>query len=107
MDPLAKSLELIALYDLYQNLLTDKQRNYFEEYYFNDYSITEISENQTVSRNAVHDLLKRTIDKLYDYENKLHLLEVSKQRGELINNIKARTTDEQILQLLDELSKVE
>lgn len=107
MDPLAKSLELIALYDLYQNLLTDKQRNYFEEYYFNDYSITEISENQNVSRNAVHDLLKRTIDKLHDYETKLGLLKASKQRGELIHDIKERTNDETILSLLDDLSKVE
>ena len=73
MNILDKAIEVIELYDIYQDLLTNKQREYMESYYYNNYSLTEISENMSVSRNAVHDQLKRTVKKLYDYEAKLEL----------------------------------
>ena len=69
-----KREELIALYDLYGNLLTDKQRSYFEDYYFMDLSITEIAENYGISRNGVFDQLKRVNKLLEEYEEKLDLL---------------------------------
>ena len=68
-----KREEIILLYDIYNSLLTDKQRIYFEEYYYSDLSLKEISENHDVSRNAIHDQLKRTIESLFEYENKLKL----------------------------------
>ena len=58
------NLELTILYDYYSNLLTDKQRLYFEEYYFNNLSLQEISENYSVSRNAVFNSLKEIEKKL-------------------------------------------
>jgi len=64
---------IISLYDIYHNLLTDKQKMYFEDYYYSDLSLSEIADNYNVSRNAVHDQLKRTVSELEDYENKLHL----------------------------------
>ena len=73
---------IIALYDLYGSLLTDKQKNYFEEYYFLDLSIGEIAENYSISRNGVYDQVKRSVLALEDYENKLglhkKLLEIEK-----------------------------
>ena len=75
--------ELIELYDLYFELLTDKQKEYFEEYYFDDLSIGEIALNHEVSRNAVHDQLKKVIKNLEDYENKLNLLKKIKMIQEL------------------------
>ena len=59
-----KRQEIISLYDLYYNLLTDKQRDYFEEYYFSDLSISEIAINFDISRNGVHDQLKRVVANL-------------------------------------------
>ena len=56
------------LYDLYKNLLTDKQREYFEDYYFNNLSLSEISENYDISRNAVSKQLSVIRDKLDEYE---------------------------------------
>ncbi|MDE5565928.1 MAG: DNA-binding protein [Anaeroplasmataceae bacterium] len=76
---LEKREEVINLYDVYQDLLTDKQKSYFEEYYFDDLSIGEIAENHTVSRNAVFDQLKRVIGILKDYEAKLKLVEKTSQ----------------------------
>lgn len=61
------------LYDLYKNLLTDKQKEYFEEYYFNNLSFSEIAENYNVSRNAVYRQVKFTKDILENYEEKLML----------------------------------
>lgn len=106
MDLLDKSIELINLYDRYQTLLTTKQRMYFEQYYFDDFSITEISENQDVSRNAVHDLIKRTVQKLYDYESKLGLYKQATTRTKLLNELQ-KHVDETGLDILEQLHKVE
>ena len=48
------------LYDLYKNLLTDKQKSYFEEYYFKNLSFSEIAENYNISRNGVYNQVKFT-----------------------------------------------
>ena len=70
-----KREEIISLYDTYGVLLTDKQKGYFESYYFDDLSITEIASNFGVSRNAVFDQLKRVELILLDYEEKLKMLD--------------------------------
>jgi hypothetical protein len=70
---LEKREKLIELYDLYSNLLTEKQRDYFENYYYDDLSISEIAINYNISRNGVYDQLKRVENSLFDYEEKLKL----------------------------------
>ena len=70
---LEKREKLIELYDLYNSLLTEKQKNYFENYYFDDLSISEIALNYNISRNGVYDQLKRVEISLLDYEEKLNL----------------------------------
>ena len=66
---------IIELYDLYSNLLTEKQKNYFEDYYFMDLYISEIAINYSISRNGVYDQLKRVVDALKKYESELKLKE--------------------------------
>lgn len=107
MDILEKAFEIIELYDLYQALLTEKQKEYFESYYFDNYSITEISENKDVSRNAVHDQLKKTVNKLNDYEIKLKLKELKKKRIDVLNKLLEVSKDDEVTLLLTELKKVE
>ena len=68
-----KREEIIELYDIYGSLLTDKQRMYFEEYYFMDLSLQEIADNYEISKNGVFDQIKRTIHTLELYEEKLML----------------------------------
>jgi len=75
------------LYDYYGCLLTDKQKEYYEDYYFNDLSLSEIAENNNVSRNAVHNQLKIAIEKLEFYENNLKLYEKSLKLGKIISKI--------------------
>lgn len=72
-------LYLTNLYDCYNKLLTDKQRQYFEDYYFNNLTLTEISENENVSRNAVHKQLKEVNSKLEEFEKKLKIYEKNKE----------------------------
>lgn len=88
--------EIIELYDLYGGLLTDKQRLYFEDYYYTDLSITEIAQNYSISRNGVFDQLKRTTKLLEEYENilklknkfkKIELLEIDSSLKEKVLNI--------------------
>ena len=69
-----KREELISLYDVYGCLLTDKQKSYFEEYYFDDLSFSEIASNHGISRNGVFDQIKRVANILSEYEEKLNLL---------------------------------
>ena len=78
---------LIMLYDYYYGLFTDKQRKYFEDYYFNNLSLGEISDNINISRNAIHKVIKNMEDKLLFYEDKLHLYDKSKLLGDIMNDI--------------------
>lgn len=97
-----KTTKIIALYDFYQELLTKKQREYFECYYEDDLSFSEVAEKFDVSRNAIHDNLKRTVKMLEDYENKLGLYEKYLKKLELINEYK-KSLDLSILDKLEEL----
>lgn len=81
-----KMLYLNNLYDYYQNLLTDKQRLYFEEYYFNNLSLGEIAENYNVSRNAVFNQLKIAEKRLNEYENILQLYQKKNKIISIIGN---------------------
>ncbi len=65
---------LNILFDYYSELLTDRERTCFKDYYDDDYSITEIALNNEVSRSAVQKMIKIVEEKLEMYESKLHLL---------------------------------
>ena len=63
------------LYDFYGELLNEHQRQIYEDFVLNDLSLAEIASEEGISRQGVHDLIKRCTKKLQDYENKLHLVE--------------------------------
>ncbi len=69
----------VTLFDYYGSLLTEKQRQYFEDYYFENLSLSEISENLGISRNAVNKQIHKTIEKLEYYEEKLELYQKSEK----------------------------
>lgn len=90
---------LIILYDLYGELLNDKQQQYFEEYYFNNLSLGEISENLNISRNAIHKVLQSVEEKLQFYEEKLKLYKKSK----IIYDIIEKESSQEIKKILKEM----
>lgn len=63
------------LYDFYGSLLTARQQNFIELYYGDDLSLGEIAEQFDVTRQAVHDTLKRAEQTLTNYEEKLGLVQ--------------------------------
>lgn len=75
------------LYDLYQRLFTDKQRAYFEDYYFQNLSLGEMAENYQVSRNAIFRQLHIVTKKLEEYEEKLQLLQKKRKLEEISQSI--------------------
>ena len=79
MKKINKIQEYVELFDLYKNLLTDSQRETFEEYYFNDLTLQEIAENKNITKNAVHDSLKKTEQLLKEYEEKVGFLKYKKE----------------------------
>lgn len=79
-----KRIYLNKLYDCYRELFTDKQKEYFEAYYWDNLSLSEIGENNDVSRNAVYNQLKLIEEKLIDYEDKLNL---EKKREKLLREL--------------------
>ena len=103
MELLEKKEYLNELFTLYQELFTDKQKEYFKMYYFDDYSLQEIAENCNVSRNAIHDLLKHVETYLNQYEGKLGLLKQKRKRLELLEKFE-KTKD---MKYLDEIRKMD
>ena len=82
-----KNLLLCNLYDCYGELLTDKQQAYFKDYYYDDLSLGEMSENYKVSRNAIFNLLKDSEEKLIKYEEKLKLYDRKNKIKKIIENL--------------------
>ena len=72
-NDLIKTIRMNYLFDFYQALLTQKQRNYLELFYLQDYSLSERADTFDVSRQAVYDNIKRTEAMIEEYEEKLLL----------------------------------
>lgn len=70
-----KFLEQALLYDFYGGLLTEHQKDVYEQVVLEDYSLSEIAQMKGISRQGVHDLVKRCQKILEGYEAKLHLVE--------------------------------
>lgn len=85
-----------ALFDYYQSLLTDVQRKYFEDYYFNNLSLQEIADSYDVSRNAISKTLKEIKEKLDYYESNLKLLSNNKKIRELLSEEDLKRIEEYI-----------
>ena len=74
---LEKTVEISVLYDFYNQLLTEKQKNIVDLYYNQDLSLGEIADELGVSRQAVYDMLKRTERLLYQYEERLNFIRLT------------------------------
>ena len=94
-----KMIYLNNLYDLYGDLLTEKQQKYFEDYYFHNLSYGEIAVKYNISRNAIFHQLKLIEQKLVFYEEKLKLYAKKMQ----INDIIIKLEDSKIKKELEGL----
>ena len=70
-----KFVEQGYLYDFYGELLTERQQQVYESVVLEDYSLSEVAEDLGISRQGVHDMIRRCNRTLEEYEEKLHLVE--------------------------------
>lgn len=95
-----ENIYITQLFDYYGNLLTEKQRDYFTDYYIENLSLAEIAENYDVSRNAIFKQIKEAENKLKFYEDNLNLFENSIKISKLLENIKDERIKEEIEKLI-------
>ena len=86
---LDKVLKIAELYDIYGALLTDKQQRCIEAHYLNDDSLAEIAAEFGVSRQAVHDILRRGEQLLVEYEERLGLAARARQDQGILARVRA------------------
>ena len=106
-------VERSVLFDIYGNLLTEHQRKIYSDVVDNDYSLSEIGEEMGISRQGVHDAIKRIDKTLNEYEDKLHIAESYLKNKEIIERLKEVTRNieisdnekELINELIDELAE--
>ena len=89
-----------ALFDLDENLLTEKQKIYFKDYYFNNLSFSEMAENYGVSRNAIFKQLHITVEKLKEYEEKLNLYDKNIKIKQIAEKIEDKNLKKELLQII-------
>ena len=80
--------EEIILFDYYGELLTSHQKNVLDEYFNEDLSMNEIADNLKISKSAVQDLIKRSINQMKEYEEKLHLIKKDKKINVILDKMK-------------------
>ena len=73
------------LFEIYAELLTDKEKEAFKDYYYEDLSLSEIAENKEISRAAVSKMVKNVVEKLDYYESMIHKYEIIKSLKDLMN----------------------
>ena len=92
-NKLEEKIEISILLNLYRNLLTETQKNYMDLYYNQDYSLSEIGDNENITRQAVRTILVKSKRKLYEYEQKLKFMEKENNIKKLIEKLQNSKND--------------
>ena len=95
------------LYDFYGELLTEHQKEIYEQFIVDDLSLSEIAKDAGISRQGVHDLIKRCNKILEEYEEKLHLVErflSVKEKVHQIDGLLAEAEEDQLIQKIRKIS---
>lgn len=94
-----KTIYLNDLYDYYKNLFTKRQQECYEDYYFNNLSLSEIANNLEISRNAVYNQIKTVEKKVLFYEENLKMYERKKKVIKRIENL----VDDKVLSSIEDI----
>ena len=105
-------IEISMLWQIYGKLLTEKQYEIIDYYYNNDLSLSEIAENENITRQAVRDIIKKGERKLFEYEEKLLFMKKTINQEKQIENIlinlnkiQKESSDKQVSNILEEIRK--
>ena len=107
-----KKVEISMLWQIYGKLLTEKQYEYIDYYYNQDLSLSEIAENDNITRQAVRDIIKKGERKLFECEEKLLFMRKTINQEKQIQNIlinlnkiQKDSSDKQVSIILEEVKK--
>ena len=107
-----KNVKISMLNEIYGKLLTQKQFEMINDYYNQDLSLSEIAENNKITRQAVRDILKKGDIKLFDYEEKLLFMKRTLNQEKRIEKVLAELTkiqkndsDKQIADVLENIKR--
>ena len=92
---------IINLYETYKNLLTQRERDYFENYHYEDYNLQEIADNYEVSKAYVGKYVNLIEDKLTNFENALYMFDKMKKIKEIVKYIDDVQTRMKIEEIID------
>ncbi len=104
-----EKIEQAYLYDFYGELLNEHQRQIYEDYIFNDLSLGEIASEEGISRQGVHDMIKRCTRALEGYEKKLHLVQKfqsAKAKVERIHTLTKTFQENQEAEIIEEIAEI-
>lgn len=104
---LEKTIYISQLFSFYKSLLTEKQRDMLSLYYEEDLSLSEIAEEFDISRQGVHDNIRRGEKSLKDYEQSLRLNERRIQRVELLDRLSHLVKDDEAEQIINKLQELD
>ena len=91
-----KIFKKVLLYDFYGELLTEHQRSIYEDAVYNDMSLGEIAQEYGISRQGVHDLIRRCDKALMGYESRLHLIEKFEKVKQRVVEIEAASSEDNV-----------
>lgn len=91
---------ILNLYEIYKELFTERERDYFENYYYEDYSFQEIADNYEVSKSYASKFVNSIQDKLIKYESALNILDKNNKLREIIELIDSQEIKDKIEDLL-------
>lgn len=104
-----EKIEQAYLYDFYGELLNERQRKIYEDFVFNDLSLGEIADEEGISRQGVHDMVRRCTRTLEGYEKKLHLIEKflsAKQKVEHIHGLARQFHESHEEVIIEEIEQI-
>lgn len=101
-----KIIERNLLFDFYGDLLTKRQRDIYQDAVYGDLSLSELADDYGISRQGIHDQIKRCDKALEEYESKLHLIsrfEKIKQYSNMLRKEAEKSEDEKLKKSINEL----
>ncbi|MFQ7348567.1 MAG: YlxM family DNA-binding protein [Anaerococcus vaginalis] len=101
-----KLVQVARLFDTYGSLLNEKQKDVINCYYNEDLSLNEIAENNNKSKQAISDMIQRSVDKLFEFEDELSLIKKKNQLREdlsLLRELIESSNQSEAMDMIDEM----
>ena len=100
-----EKIKISILLSLYGNLLTETQKKYMDLYYNQDWSLSEIGESESITRQAVRTILVKSKNKLYEYEEKMGFLKKQEKINKLLIKLEEQNITEETKKIIQEIKE--